>query len=506
MPGTMFYSALLLTGANLALRMVSMGFQVYLSGQIGAAGVGLLQLTLSVATLAMTAGTAGVRTAAMYLTAEALGGGHRGGVGRTLRGCFCYSFLFSAAVALGVWFAAPVLAEGWIGDGRTLEALRIFAAFLPVICLGGVMSGYFTAAGRIGALVAVEIGEQAVSMAVTVLLLSRWAGAEPGRACSSVVAGSGCGSAVTLLCLLILGRKTPVGPDDRRPVAPRLLKTALPLALADNLRMGISTVENLIVPRRLGLYPGATAPLAAYGQVCGMVFPTMMFPAAILYALAELLIPELSRCAAGRRQRRIQYLTNRSLRVALLYGLCAGGVLFTAADTLGWLLYESRQVGTLLRWFSLLAPMLYVDAVTDATVKGMGQQVACVRYNTLTSFLDVVFLWILLPRYGLHGYYCSFLVTHGLNFYLSVRRLGKVTGFRWDFGLVARALLAWGGSLGICSMLPKSRSLGGAIFLGGGYLLVFLLALTVLNVLDREDLHWLRGLASPGGRKKEARR
>ena len=59
---SMFYSALLLTGSNLALRMVSMGFQVYLSGQLGAAGVGLLQLTMSVATLAMTAAMAGIRT------------------------------------------------------------------------------------------------------------------------------------------------------------------------------------------------------------------------------------------------------------------------------------------------------------------------------------------------------------------------------------------------------------------------------------------------------------
>lgn len=73
--GTMFYSALLLTGANLALRMVSMGFQVYLSGRIGAAGIGLMQLVLSVSTLAMTAAMAGVRTSAMYLTAEEIGRG-----------------------------------------------------------------------------------------------------------------------------------------------------------------------------------------------------------------------------------------------------------------------------------------------------------------------------------------------------------------------------------------------------------------------------------------------
>lgn len=66
-----------------------------------------------------------------------------------------------------------------------------------------------------------------------------------------------------------------------------------------------------------------------------MVFPTLMFPASILYSLAELLVPEMSRCAAGERRKRIAYLTGRSLRVALLYGLAAGGVLFTAAAAFG---------------------------------------------------------------------------------------------------------------------------------------------------------------------------
>ncbi len=62
------------------------------------------------------------------------------GVRRVLSACFLYSFLFSTAVALLVWFCAPLVAEAWIGDLRTLAALRIFAAFLPVVCLGGVMT------------------------------------------------------------------------------------------------------------------------------------------------------------------------------------------------------------------------------------------------------------------------------------------------------------------------------------------------------------------------------
>ena len=68
-----FYSALLLTGVNLLLRLIGTSFQVYLSGRIGAAGIGLLQLVMSVGGLAMVAGMAGIRTGSMYLTAEELG-------------------------------------------------------------------------------------------------------------------------------------------------------------------------------------------------------------------------------------------------------------------------------------------------------------------------------------------------------------------------------------------------------------------------------------------------
>lgn len=69
----MFYGAMMLTGANLLLRFVSMGFQVYLSRQIGADGIGLLQSIFSLAGLSFTLGSAGVRICAMYLSAEALG-------------------------------------------------------------------------------------------------------------------------------------------------------------------------------------------------------------------------------------------------------------------------------------------------------------------------------------------------------------------------------------------------------------------------------------------------
>ena len=483
-----FYSALMLTGVNLLLRLAGTSFQVYISSRIGAAGVGLLQLVMSVGGLAMTAGMAGIRTTAMYLTAEELGRRREGNVCWVLSGCFLYSIVCSMLVAGILYLCAPYIAGRWIGDVRTIGAIRLYAGFLPVSCLCGVMSGYFTAANRIGTLAAVEVAEQAVSMTATLLLLSFWAGSDPAKACQAVIMGGGISGCITLCALVLLriaDRQKAAAPI---PVRRRLLACAVPLAGADMVKAGISTTENMLVPKRLGLYPGTTDPLADFGMVCGMVFPVLMFPAAILFGLAELLIPELARCSAAGSERRIRYLVRRSLRVTMLYGFLFSGLMVLLSQWLCLRLYDSAQAGIWLRRFALMIPMLYCDAITDAMTKGLGQQKICVRYNILTSAMDVVFLYLLLPRYGMGGYYLSFLVTHALNFLLSLRRLVKISGIRirlWSPLLTAAATGA--GIIG-ASLLADPMLEIPAFLLIAGCLMI------LCGVLDKEDLRWLRGL------------
>ena len=93
---SILWNALLLTGVNLLLRGVSMVFQVALSRRIGAAGVGLLQLVLTVETAAMTFGLSGARVAAMYLCAEEFGRRRMEGVRSALELCLCSGMLCSA--------------------------------------------------------------------------------------------------------------------------------------------------------------------------------------------------------------------------------------------------------------------------------------------------------------------------------------------------------------------------------------------------------------------------
>lgn len=481
-----FYSALLLTGVNLLLRFVGTSFQVYISASLGPAGVGLLQLVLSVGNLALVAGMAGIRTATMYVTAEELGRRQKGNVAWVLSGCILYSIGFSVTVAAALYGFAPLIAEYWIGDLRTIHALRLLAGFLPTTCLCGVMTGCFTAANRIGTLAAVEVAEQLMSMAVTMLLLHFWAGGDVERSCLSVILGSCLGAVLTLVTLAALRRKEAYGRKYR--VGRRICTAAFPLAAADLLKSGITTTENLIVPKRLALNIRVKDPLAAFGILSGMVFPILMFPACILFGLAELLIPELARCAAAESRERIRYLVKRGLKSSMIYGIAVGGLVFLLAEPLCLAIYHNGEAGRYLKAYALMIPMLYCDAITDAMTKGLGQQRVCVLYNIITSAMDVAFLYILLPVYGMEGYYASFLVTHLLNFLLSLRRLLKITSEQIPFNIPAYSITA-----GILSAWVASR-IGNPTIKGTAYMLLLTSLLYLLKVIGREDVNWVKGI------------
>jgi stage V sporulation protein B len=225
--------------------------------------------------------------------------------------------------------------------------------------------------------------------------------------------------------------------------------------------------------------------LADFGRLSGMVFPVLMFPSCILFALAELLIPELARCAASDSQNRIHYLSRRSLKVAMLYGLTFCGLLFLLAEPLCLKLYNSPEAGRYLKLYALLIPMLYCDAITDAMIKGLGQQTTSVRYNIITSILDVLFLYILLPKYGMIGYFLSFLITHLINFLLSIRRLLHITQQKIPLHI---PLFSFGTAL---AAIWAASHLRNPLLIVLAYPILLCCGLYLPGILQREDFRWI---------------
>lgn len=419
---TLVRGTLLLTCSGLLLRGLGVLFQSVLAARVGAEGMGVLQLVLTVGGFAGTLGSSGVRVAALQLTARAWGRGDRPGTAAALLACLRYGLLVSAAVGAALILLAGPLSTGLLRDGRTAPALRLLGLLLPFPILAGTLRSAYTACGRVKELVAAELCERPLSLGATLLLLFA-ADRDPARACAAVVAGSYGVSALTFLVLFFRMTRSLPGAGTLPPVA----RTALPLGVNDWLRSGLGAVEQFLIPYGLEKTGSRQTALAAYGIISGMVFPLLWFPAEIIFSLCELMVSELARLLARKEHARLRRLVRKSLGLTALYALGVCAALWFGGGVLGRVLFRSEQAGRYLRIFAAMVLFLYPDAVVDGLQKGLGQQLHLVRYNSFTNVIDVLGLWLLLPRYGLAGYVFTYCLSHLVNFFLSLRRLLLVT-------------------------------------------------------------------------------
>ena len=350
-------NTLLLTAAALLLRFASMLFQAHLAGRIGAEGLGAVQLLLSVFAFATTLGLAGMRVAASCLCAQAHGRREPAQVQLAAAHCLGFVLVTSTLAAAGLYWAAPVLAGRVLHEPAAVGSLRLLAGLLPAGCAGLVLGGYLTAVGKVWQLTAIDAGERVLGLGLSLLLL-RFAPQTVSGACFALLGGELLSSCAADAALYALYRQSwrGVRQTDAPGMARRVGALAAPLALNDLLRAALRALEQFLIPWGL-TRAGATrlGAMAAYGTVTGMVFPALMLPSAFLYALVDLLIPELAACRAQGRRERLASVTGQCLRAGLLFAGFTAGLLYALAEPLTAILYQSEQAGRLLRVF---APLL----------------------------------------------------------------------------------------------------------------------------------------------------
>lgn len=417
-------NTLLLAASGLITRLASLGFQAWLAGRIGATGIGLFQLTGSVTVLFTAVAISGIRFAATRLVSEEAGRNHGEGVRSSVRLCAVYALGFGLLSAAALFMAAEPLGFLWIGDARTVQSLKIAAFGMPVIALSSVLIGYLAAAGSVWKAAVVQLTEQALSVCLVIRFLH---GCDPGdleAVCCAITGGSVAAGYLGLMllipvCLTDRRRKFKTGGKTER-MTRHMLSIALPLALSSYTKTALTTLEHLLIPRGLRLYGlSAEAALTGYGLVHGMALPAVLFPACLLFAMAELLVPELTKAQVQNQTQRILRIIRRARRCTLLYAAATGAILMLLAETISERIFHAPQAQQYILLLAPLVPVMNLDTITDACLRGLGQQKRVMQINILDAAFGVILVWTLLPGHGVAGYVEMIWLTECGNLLLS---------------------------------------------------------------------------------------
>lgn len=481
-----FKSGAMLAAVALTMRGVSLLFNSHITEKVGAEGMGLLALTMSVYAFAVTFATSGVSLAVTRLVAAALGRGEGERAKRILRAAVFYALAFGGTAAFALYLGSDVLALHALGDIRTRSSLRLLSVSLVPIALSAVYSGYFVATRRVGHNAATQVFEQTVRILLTLFGLSLCKTGEVEAACLALVGGSSIAEFFSFFLLYFQAwidrRRHPLAGGSTGGEGKAVVGFALPCAASAYARSGLLTLEHLLIPIALswsGLGRGEA--LASYASLHSMALPILLFPTAVLSSFSGLLVPECAELEGRGEKARLSHIARRALFGAFGFAVLSALLLFLGADSLGQLLYGNTEVGRYIRMLSPLVPIMYLDSVVDAHLKGLGLQVYSMGINIADAALSVVAVLILLPFLGADGYAVVIYITELMNFILSYARLRRALPLNLEGEkLLSVVLSALTSLLVTVLLLPSAGDLITLVcrfFVGGGLFLLTLLFL-----------------------------
>lgn len=501
----LFNNTLLLTATSFLMRTVAVSFNAYLTGIIGADGIGLFQLIISVYTMAVTFASGGIRLASMRLVADNTTT-RKYSERQIMRSCILYSFLCGTVIAVLVFGFSDTIGKRWICDPRSIPSLKVLSLSLPFVAVSAALGGYFTAIKKIVRYTFVQLCEQIFRIAVTVFSLKAAASRGIEAACIAIVFGMTSAEIISMCSsslLYALSHSKDGVPDSLGTVVKRLLRISIPDAVGSEMRSILMTVEHLLIPsgfRKSGSNPQTA--MATYGVIHGMSLPLVLYPSALLSSLSGLLVPEISAQHAAGNKTRISYMIARVLHLSLIFSVGTAGILYFNSHELSVAVYNNNDVSFYTQVFAPLVPIMYMDMTIDGMLKGLDQQVSYMRYNIIDASVCVIFVYFLVPVLAVKGYVFVVFLSEILNFALSFRRLTVVSEVRVDLfkSIVIPALcIISAGSVKsiVAPFFITGSRFSDAVICVVLCLCIYLALLKIFGSIEKEEILWAKGLSKP---------
>ncbi len=422
---------IIMTAVNLLMRTVGVWFNSYLTNHIGASGMGLFQLIMSVYSLAVTFSCAGIRLATTRLSVE-IRTLKKNDPDKSLTFCITYAGICGSIVGIILFIFSDLIGISVLENSATAFPLKILSVSLPFVAMSSALSGYFTSCEMTPHYSVIQMIEQGVKIAIVTYLIGNSSYYDSTYLCISIVTGMT--SSEIISCILATFLKNRVIKKDRTKSKINLFdfwRIALPDATGTCIRSILLTVEHILIPKgfkKSGI--NAQNALASYGVIHGMAMPLILYPGALISSVSMLLVPKLASYYELSENKNIRYTVIRNLKRTLLYSFACAVFFYLSAPILSELIYKTNEAAKYIKILSPLVPIMYTDMITDGMLKGLDAQVYSMKYNIIDSAMCVILVYFLIPASSVNGYIFILYASELLNFVLSISKLFSICSIR----------------------------------------------------------------------------
>ena len=424
-------NTIILTLTSILMKSIGMSFSVYVTSIIGSEGTGLFELIMSIYLFAITLANSGISLSATRIVSEELDSAYGNGTKVAMHKCIGYSLFFGLLACILLSICAPFICSAFLHNRIGPTCLYIIAISLPFSSVTTSLTGYFAGVRRV---IKSSFG-QIVSVFVKILLclyfLQLIQPSQIELACTLLILANTISEIADFLLTYFLyvldKRKLKNTTNAQKNYLQRILHISLPVAVTSYVRSGLSTLKQLLIPICLEKNSSScNNAFSQYGLIAGMTMPILLFPSVIINSFANLLIPEFA------RYKEKQDYSSMNEIIVLIFNLVAF-IFLTFSEEISYLIYQNFDIVPYLKILCPLIIFMYLDNIIDSMLKGLDKQIGVMFCNIFDLFSSIIFIYTLLPIYGIHGYLIVLYISEILNFTISLIQLYRVSRFKFNY-------------------------------------------------------------------------
>lgn len=415
---------LILTLAGFVTRIIGFFYRIFLSNTMGAELLGIYQLIFPVFGICYTIFAAGIQTSISRLVAGEIGKRNPKNVSKILRISIFLSIFLAIVLAFLTYYYADFIAWRLLMEKRSAESLRILALAFPFCGITACINGYYYGLKKAGVPAVTQLVEQ-FARVIIVYIVAYYIGNGDGKVtCELAVIGVVMGEIASCLYNIasLYLSKSPAklivsGPDPnaiasrRRNILKDLLQLSVPLSANRLLLSILHSIEAVLIPAMLRRYGLSTQEaLIIYGILNGMSLPFILFPTAVINALAVLLLPTVSEAQAVNNDRLIGKTTEIAIKYSLIIGIISTGLFIIFGNDLGTTVFHNQAAGSYLVILAWLCPFIYLTTTLGSIINGLGKTHITFINSVLGTICKIVLIILLIPSRGINGYLIALLV------------------------------------------------------------------------------------------------
>lgn len=496
--------ALLLSSSIIIVRLLGFIFRIYLSNKLGAEGMGVYSLIMSVYSLCITIGTSGLGLAVSTLVAQHISLGNFANAKKSFnRACF-YALILSTVMGTVLFLFSDYIGVTLLKDARTVISLKYLAAGIPFISVTSCLRGYFIAARKTINPATGQIFEQLIKMLFIMLLLGYALPYGIEYSCAVVTLGITIGE---IFCFIYsyIGYKRDIKTikitkkADAKNITRSILKIIVPISLTSYIRSLLRFAEDITIVEGFKKFePAAGTAMESFGMLRGMAMPLLIFPLSMLGAFISTLSPEITRLSAVKNYKKLDTAISKVIGYTFLMGILIVAVFMSYSRELGMVVYKNAQVGDMLKKLSFLLPFMCLETISVGILQGMNQHIQSMVYSVTDSVLRVLIVYFCIPFLGVDGFIIMVIVSNVYTSVLNFHRLIKVSKIRirlktWLLYPIITAIS--------CSQITKAISnrfisnktgmIGHLLFGITSLSLSYLVLNIIMGSINKQDFKWI---------------